>query len=111
MSKYGAKRTQVDGVWFDSKREAARYSELDLLQKAGIIRNLVLQPQFPIVINGQQVKGRGGHKLKYIADFAYIDTETGERHVEDVKGRQTPVSSLKIALVEAIHGVRVEIVK
>ena len=47
-NKYGARRTQVDGIWFDSQKEAARYQELKLLQSIGLIDELELQPVFPL---------------------------------------------------------------
>lgn len=113
-SKYGATKVTVDGVTFDSKREARRYADLKLLERAGDIRNLELQPKFPIVIKGEEVriKSRGyskkGRAVKYIADFAYFRGH--ERIVEDSKGFDTPVSRLKRALVEHIYNVKIELV-
>jgi hypothetical protein len=66
MSKYGAKKTEVDGFVFESKAEAHRYSELILAERAGEIFNLALQPVFPLIVNGKKVG-------KYIADFQYTD--------------------------------------
>ena len=88
------------GRRFDSKAEARRYGELLLLGQAGKIQNLELQPQF----------GLSGVAI-YRADFAYDDLETGARVVEDVKGFDTPMSKLKRKLVQAQHGVTVEIVR
>lgn len=99
MSKYKSIRTEVDGVWFDSKREAARYSELKMLMRSGIITALELQPEFPIVINGYKI-------CIYRADFKYKARE-GWTVIEDSKGMQTPVYKLKKKLVEAVHGVRI----
>lgn len=92
--KYGNMRTVVDGFEFQSKAEAARYSQLKLLQKTGHIRGLELQPAFPVVIGGKKV-------CTYRADFAYFDRE--ERVVEDVKGCKTPLYKLKKKLVEALY--------
>lgn len=75
--KYGAKKTVVDGITFDSKKEAARYQELKLLEQAGEISNLELQPEYEVIIT-----------KKYKADFLY--TEKGKTIVEDVKGFKTP---------------------
>ncbi len=113
-NKYGAKRTTVDGVTFASKAEARRHGELKLLEKAGDITGLQLQPEFPFVINGRPVKLRSagfpnGRALKYVADFQYW--RDGAMVVEDVKGLDTPVSRLKRALVESIYGICVEVVK
>lgn len=97
MTKYKAVRTVVDGIAFASKKEARRYSELRLLERAGEIRSLQLQPSFPIVINGVKV-------CNYVADFGYVDHK-GNPVVEDVKGVRTPVYRLKKRLVKAVHGV------
>lgn len=112
--KYRAKQTTVDGVRFDSKAEARRYRELWLLQRAGEITDLEIQPEYPLCCGGKPVLIRSdgypnGRKAKYIADFRYRD-KVGEVIVEDVKGMDTPLSRLKRALVEAEHEVRVKIV-
>lgn len=99
MSKYNAIRTTVDGITFDSKAEAARYSELKLLQAAGEIYGLALQPTFPLVVNGVKV-------ATYIADFEYF-AAGARRVIEDVKGVKTPLYRLKKKLVKVIHGVEV----
>lgn len=114
MTKYRAQPTEVEGIRFASIREAQRYQELRLLERAGEIRNLETQPSFPITINGRQVRVRSkgypnGRAMKAVMDFAYFDGN--RRVIEDVKGMDTPVSRIKRALVEAIYGVRVEIVK
>ena len=98
-SKYGAKKTELDGFVFDSKREAARYSELKMLEQAGEIKNLTLQPKFPCFVNGKLV-------CTYIADFQYQDIEG--RHVEDAKGFKTDVYKLKKKLVEALYDIKIE---
>jgi hypothetical protein len=103
-SKYRAVPTEVDGVRFASKAEARRYGELSLLVKARKIRQLELQPEFPIVVNGVKV-------AKYVADFRYQtipwDYEGIETVVEDVKGMKTPVYRLKKKLVEAQYGITI----
>lgn len=92
--KYKAQRTEVDGIKFASKKEAARYKELKLLLEAGDIADLKLQPKFPIELEGQKI-------CSYIADFEY--TEDGERIIEDVKGYQTPIFKLKKKLFHAVY--------
>lgn len=101
MSKYHARRTEVDNIWFDSQKEANRYSDLKLLVRAGTIHDLELQPEFPIVVNGQKI-------CVYRADFAYKGLD-GKRTIEDVKSgpTKTPVYRLKKRLVEAIYGIRI----
>ena len=76
--KYNAKKTWCDGILFDSKKEAARYPVLKLLEKAGAIKDLKLQPKFKIVI-----------EKTYKADFQYVEVETNEIIIEDVKGFKT----------------------
>lgn len=82
--KYGNKKTFVDGQWFDSKKEAARYQELKLLQRAGEIEDLQLQKRYQII--PKCGKERAAH---YTADFVYRDTRTGHIVVEDVKSKAT----------------------
>ncbi len=93
-NKFNAKRTLVDGILFHSAKEARRYGELKLLERAGIIRNLELQPQFPIYINGTKC-------FTYIADFAYFEAD--KRVTEDVKGQRTQIYRLKKKCVEAYY--------
>lgn len=90
MSKYNNKKTIVDGIAFDSKKEAYRYEELKILEKANIIKNLARQVPFELI-----PKQRGERAVRYIADFVYIDTKTGNIIVEDVKGFKTDVYKLK----------------
>lgn len=99
-SKYRSVKTVVGDVTFDSKAEARRWSELLLLERGGVITELVRQPQFAFFI---------GEKLifRYIADFKYFE---GEREViEDVKGVQTPVFRLKRKLIEAQFGIKITV--
>lgn len=107
-SKYAAIRTSVDGIVFASKKEAARYGELKLLEKVNRIRRLELQPKFPIEVRGTKV-------CTYVADFQYqvFDIDEGgfsgrwRTVVEDVKGIKTAVYRLKKKMVEATYGIRI----
>lgn len=94
-NKYGAIKTTVDGIKFDSKKEAARYRALVLLQKAGHISDLSLQPKFDLIVNGTKI---GFYK----ADFKYM--LNGDQVIEDVKGMKTPVYNLKKKMIKAIYG-------
>lgn len=116
-SKYGAVKTLVDGIKFDSKAEARRYYELKLLQQAGEITELELQPKFPLrvvsttgTVLGAAKALTGTHRDiigTYIADFAYRD-RTERRIVEDVKGMKTlPLSRWKMKHVAAQYGITV----
>ena len=96
-NKFRAQKTEIDGIVFDSKMEARRYVELKLLERAGDISHLEMQPEYRCEINGKLV-------CKYKADFRYF-TKTG-RIVEDVKSKYTaknPVYRIKKKLVEAIY--------
>ena len=94
QNKYNAKKATVDGHTFDSKREAERYCELKLFLKAGLIKNLELQPRFLLqdeFFDKNEVKHK---KIEYVADFLYID-KAGRNVVEDVKGVLTDVYKIK----------------
>lgn len=79
---------------FDSKKEANRFIYLVQLQKIGKIDGLTLQPEF-VLQQGFMIDGEKHLPIKYIADFAYVDVETGEKIVEDVKGHETEVFKIK----------------
>lgn len=98
--KYGARRTEVDGITFASAMESRRYGELRLAEMAGEIRDLELQPRYPLRVNGQLI-------CTYVADFRYLDVRTGRIVVEDVKGKPTPVYRLKAKLMRAVHNISV----
>ena len=101
--KFNAKRTPgTDGVVYASKLEARRANELALLERAGAITGLRRQVPFEMIVNGHLV-------CKYIADFTYTTTETGESVVEDVKGVLTPEFRLKAKLMEALHGIVIQV--
>lgn len=99
-NKYGAVRTEVDGVTFDSKAEAKRWQELRWLEDAGEIRDLVRQQRYDLVVNGVKV-------TTYVADFVYFDHATNRRVVEDTKGVKTAVYRLKKQLMKAIYGITI----
>ena len=82
VNKFGAVATFVDGIRFDSKAEAGRWHTLRMLAMAGEILSLERQVVFPLLVNGVAI-GR------YIADFVYTETNSGQRVIEDVKGHQT----------------------
>ena len=95
MTKYHARKTEVDGITFASKLEADRYKQLRLMEQAGEIQDLRLQVQFQITKgmmfpDGEKVKSRF-----YVADFMYIDKYHNRWVVEDTKGVETPEFKLK----------------
>lgn len=95
-NKYSNKKTEVDGISFDSKKEARQYVDLKNMQAAGIISDLILQKKFDIIINGKKV-------CYYKADFEYM--RDGATIVLDVKGMKTPVYNLKKKLMKAVLGI------
>ena len=97
QSKYKNKKTQIDMYVFDSTKEAKRYRELKLLEMAGEISNLELQPRF-LLQESFRKNGKTYRKIEYVADFKYI--ENGKTIVEDVKGLQTDVFKIKHKLFE-----------
>lgn len=97
MSKYNNKKTQVDMYLFDSAKEAKRYRELALLERAGEIQNLELQPRF-LLQEGFKKNNKTWRKLEYVADFQYI--ENGVTVVEDVKGFETKEFKIKRKIFE-----------
>ncbi len=99
-NKYRAVKALVEGITFDSQREASRYCELKILERVGTIRSLERQVVYEIAVNGR-------HIANYIADFRYIDRETEETVIEDAKGKRLPVYKLKKKLVEAIHNIKI----
>lgn len=104
-SKYGNKKVIVDGITFDSKREASRYQELKLLEKAGAIQDLQMQVKY-VLIPSQRIEGKVVEReCTYIADFVY--TENEQTVVEDTKGFKTKDYIIKRKLMLFVHGIRI----
>lgn len=105
-SKYGAVRVRaVDGIEHDSKKEAARWQELNLMLRARLIEDLQRQVRFELI-----PKQDGERACTYIADFVYIDRKTGEKVVEDVKSPATRTEAYRIKrkLMLLVHGIRIK---
>ena len=75
MGKYNNKKIVVNGITFDSKKEAYRYEELKILERANAIKNLARQVPFELI-----PKQRGERAVRYIADFVYTDAKTFTFH-------------------------------
>jgi len=106
-SKFGAKKTIVDGITFDSKWESERYGQLRAMERGGIVTDLKLQVKYDIVINDIKI-------CKYIADFVYKEeSPDGEikEIVEDAKGFETPEFKLKKKLMKAVHNIDIYLSK
>ena len=109
--KYGNKKVEFNGIKFDSVKESKRYQGLRVMEVMGEIYDLELQPKFELI---KSVKFAGTDRAKpairYFADFAYTDTLTGKRIVEDVKSkitRESPVYRMKKHMMLAIHGIEI----
>ena len=107
MSKYRSRKATADGITFDSKRERDRYLELKLLEKAGVITDLVLQPRYVIHNAYVRCDGKKVREIQYIPDFRYFDTEKNAEVIEDVKGVKTEVYRIKKKLFEKRYGVKI----
>lgn len=124
MSKYKSQKCIVNGITFDSRKEARRWQELLLLSRAGVIQNLQRQVKYVLIPSQYETYeryGKNGNKLQdgrrlierecsYVADFVY--TENGETVVEDAKGYKGGESyklfALKRKLALYIHGIRIK---
>ena len=106
--KYNAKRTTVEGITFHSAKEARRYQELRLLEKAGEIVDLGRQPSFLLHALGATMRDQ--NIGTYLADFQYFDENSKAWVYEDVKGYDTPLSKWKRKHVKAQYGIDVVLV-
>ncbi|MEG1299603.1 MAG: DUF1064 domain-containing protein [Erysipelotrichaceae bacterium] len=99
-SKYKSEKTMIDGILFDSKKEANRYCELKLLEQNHLIKNLKLQQPYVLI-----EKSKYGGVIKYIADFVY--EENGKQIVEDTKGFRTRTYCLKKRMMMEKYGIEI----
>lgn len=120
--KYNNKKVMVDGIKFDSKKEAKRYQELKTLERAGHITDLKRQVKYVLIPaqyepsdevyvkgkdKGKQKKGRLiERECAYYADFVY--TENGKTVVEDTKGVKTPEYIIKRKLMLYVHNIKIK---
>lgn len=101
-NKYGNRKVVVDGITFDSRKEANRYQELKLLERAGKIHDLQMQVPFELI-----PKQDGERSCRYVADFVYTDAETDQKVVEDTKGVRTDVYKIKRKLMLFNYGIKI----
>lgn len=105
-SKYGAKKVTVNGITFDSRKEANRYIELSSLEKVGKVSDLQCQVKFEL-IPSQRIDGKVAERaVTYKADFVYM--ENGQKVVEDTKGFKTPEYIIKRKLMLWVHKIKVK---
>jgi hypothetical protein len=83
-NKYKNKITRIDGISFQSLKEANRWQELEILQKGGVIKDLRRQTRFELQPSYKK-NGKTIRAIYYVADFAYIDVKTGKTIIEDTK--------------------------
>lgn len=102
-SKYGARKKEIDGLTFDSTKEARHYVDLQHRQRMGEIENLQCQPTYYLWVDGHPI-------ARYTADFRFRDRRTGAWVVQDVKGgkaTRTEAYRLRRTLVQAQYGIEV----
>lgn len=104
--KYRNQKVEVDGIKFDSKKEAKRWQELKLAEGLGNITNLRTQVRYTLIPAQKRTDGTTERKVEYVADFSY-DAIVGAV-VEDVKGMKTPMYILKRKLMLWVHGITVK---
>lgn len=106
-TKYGNRKTVVDGITFDSRAEARRYQELRLLERAGQISDLRLQVCYPLIPVQRLSNGNAERAVVYVADFTYFD-DRGQLVVEDVKGARPKEYIIKRKLMKYFHDIEIK---
>lgn len=105
--KYNNIIITLNGIKYDSKKEARRHQELLLLQRAGKITELQRQVKY-VLIPSQRIDGKVVEReCSYIADFVYQDAESGQTVVEDTKGFKTKDYIIKRKLMLHKYGVKI----
>jgi hypothetical protein len=107
-NKYRAKKIEVDGLTFDSQKEAARWFDLLSLQRAKLITDLQRQVRFDLHGQHMPLVSDKGRRLSYVADFVYRRRD-GVQVIEDAKGFKTPEYKLKKAILRAMGHEIVEV--
>ena len=108
-SKYHSKKVVVDGITFDSEKEARRYGELMALRLAGEIRDLQLQKSFELIPVQRDSAGRVIERaVRYKADFYYYDVRRRCYVVEDTKGVRTDDYIIKRKLMLWVHKIKIK---
>ena len=108
MNKYRNKKTEINGIRFDSKHEALRYVELNYLLRTGQISDLELQKPFELIPAQKDANGKTVERaVNYVADFVYFDHD-GNLVVEDAKGMKTDAYKLKKKMMLYFKGIRIQ---
>jgi len=98
-NKYGNTKVEAHGLKFDSKKECNRYEELLLLQKAGLITELEIQPKFEL-LGTLRYNGITFMKRSYIGDFRYFEKSTQKTVVEDVKSSKKLIAKMPLYTIK-----------
>lgn len=106
MTKYHSQKAMLDGIEFDSRREAQRYAELKLLERAGEITDLRTQVKYTLIPAQKRPSGGVERACTYTADFVYKD-KSGHEIVEDAKGMRTQQYIIRRKLMLWVHGIEV----
>lgn len=106
MTKYHSRKVTVNGVEFDSHREARRYQDLQMLQRAGEISDLRTQVKYTLIPAQKKPSGGVERACTYTADFVYRD-KSGREIVEDAKGVKTQQYIIRRKLLLYVHGIEV----
>ena len=101
-NKYHNRKVMVDGITFDSVKEASRYQELKMLERAGEITALVRQVKIELIPKTKLYRA-----CYYIPDFTYFDKRVQKTIYEDVKGMKTKEYLLKRKLLYWRHGIEI----
>jgi hypothetical protein len=113
MNKYFNKKVIIDGIKFDSRKEAKRYTELKLLKRSGHLKELELQKVFELQHKYTNNKGEHIRAITYKCDFFYYDNKKEQYIVEDVKGSKkiiTEAFKIKKKLFEYKYGIEIKII-
>lgn len=115
-NKFGAVKSESDGIKFDSKAEEKRYHHLKLRERLGEIQDLEVHPSWPLRSDDYELKIRSrrypeGKQCVFTADFKYFDIELDQDVIEDVKGIVTDLMKLRIAVFEMFYSERVVLIR
>lgn len=105
-SKYNNTKTVIDGITFDSIKEAKRYRQLELLVKAKIVSSFTLQPEFHYTVTYEANGKKMTVNRKYIADFI-VNYFNRPSEIEDVKGFRTSEYKRKKLIIEKLYGIKI----
>lgn len=105
-TKYGNVKTVIDGIKFDSTKEATFYGRLKMMKLSGQITDFICQPKFTYYVSFLANDRKFGYDRKYIADFKVIFPD-GRIEIWDVKGFRTSIYKQKKKIVEKLYGIKI----